>query len=64
MGKHSNKKKHFKARVNRPPIKQRIIEMKPEELAVYIRRAEKEVLPIIKDMEMSAGAAVFLLAQY
>lgn len=38
--------------------------MEPEELVVYARLAEKEVLPIIKDMEFSAGAAIFLLAQY
>lgn len=30
----------------------------------YARLAEKEVLPTIKDMELSAGAAIFLLAQY
>ena len=38
--------------------------MEPEELAVYVRRAEQEVLPIIKDMQLNAGAAQFLLAQY
>ena len=42
----------------------RTIEMEPEELAVYVRRAEQEVLPIIKDMKLNAGAAQFLLAQY
>lgn len=64
MGKHSNKKKHFNARTNRPPIKQRIIDMKPEDLVVHVRRAEKEALPIIKNMELSAGATIILLAQY
>ncbi len=37
--------------------------MEPEDLAVYVRRAEKEVLPIIKDMHLGPGAAQFLLAQ-
>jgi hypothetical protein len=39
------------------------MEMEPEDLAVYVRRAEKEVLPIIKEMQISPGAAQFLLAQ-
>ena len=42
----------------------RIIEMEPEDLVVYVHRAEKEVLRIIKDMQLSPGAAQFLLAQY
>jgi len=37
--------------------------MEPDDLAVYVRRAEKEVLPIIKEMQLSPGAAQFLLAQ-
>ncbi len=41
----------------------RTIEMEPEDLAVYIRRAEKEVLPIIKERHLGPGAAQFLLAQ-
>jgi hypothetical protein len=41
----------------------RTIELEPEELAVYVRRAEREVLPIIKDMRLGPGAAQFLLAQ-
>jgi hypothetical protein len=39
------------------------MEIEPEDLAVYVRRAEKEVLPIIKEMQISPGAAQFLLAQ-
>ncbi len=38
--------------------------MEPEELAVYVRLAEKEVLPIIKKKKLSPGTAQFLLAQY
>ena len=37
--------------------------MEPDNLAVYVRRAEKEVLPIIKEMHLGPGAAQFLLAQ-
>ncbi len=47
----------------RQPSQQRTSEMEPEDLAVYVRRAEKEVLPIIKDMHLGPGAAQFLLAQ-
>ena len=38
--------------------------MEPEELAVYVRRAEQIMLPIIKELKPSPGAAQFLLAQY
>lgn len=41
----------------------RTIEMEPEELVPYIHGAEKEVLPVIKEMELSPGTAAFLLAQ-
>jgi hypothetical protein len=39
------------------------IEMELEYLAASVRRAEKEVLPIIKDMQRSPAAAEFLLSQ-
>ncbi len=54
----------FKCRAPRQAPQPQAIEMEPEELAVYVRRAEQEVLPIIKDMKLNAGAAQFLLAQY
>ena len=41
----------------------RSTEMEPEDLAVYVRRAEKQVLPIIKERQLGPGAAQFLLAQ-
>jgi hypothetical protein len=44
-------------------LKPHAIEMGPEELAVYVRRAENEVLPIIKKMYLGRRAARFLLAQ-
>jgi hypothetical protein len=43
--------------------RQRTVELEPEELAIYVRRAEKEVLPIIKEMQLGLGTAQFLLAQ-
>ncbi len=43
---------------------QRITEMEPEELAVSVRRAEQIMLPIIQELKPSAGASLFLLAQY
>ncbi len=60
------KRKHgrrFTISATRQSSQLRTIEMEPEELAVYIRRAEKGVLPIIKEMQLSPGAAQFLLAQ-
>jgi hypothetical protein len=54
----------FKRKSPQTPPGPRTIEMEPEELAVYVRRAEQEVLPIIKEVKLSAGAAQFLLAQY
>jgi hypothetical protein len=43
---------------------QRTIQMEPEELVPYMHRAEKNVLPMIKELELSPGAAAFLLAQH
>ena len=60
------KRRHFHTRAyqHQPSPGPRTIEMKPEELAVYVRRAEQVVLPIIKELKPSPGAAQFLLAQY
>jgi hypothetical protein len=44
--------------------KPRTIEMEPEELAGYMRRAEKQALPFIKETHMGPGAAQLLLALY
>lgn len=54
----------FKPKMSRQAPKPRTIEMEPGELAVYVRLAEKEVLPIIKKKKLSPGTAQFLLAQY
>jgi hypothetical protein len=63
------KRKHMKTRqlkntAYRQSAKPRVVEMQPEELAAYVRRAEKEALPIIKETHLPPGAALFVLAQY
>jgi len=57
------KGRRFTISAVRQAPRQRTIEVEPEELAVYVRRAEKEVLPIIKETQISPDAAQFLLAQ-
>jgi hypothetical protein len=60
------KRKHgrrFTNAVNRQSSQHRAMEMEPEDLAVYVRRAEKDILPIIKERHLGPGAAQFLLAQ-
>jgi hypothetical protein len=66
MKKRNNKKKRvrFNVGTSHPQIKRKVIDMKPEDLAAYVHHAEKEALPTIKDLEISAGAAILLLAQY
>ncbi len=64
--KKQNKRKNirFKATWSHNSSTQRLKEMKPEELVVYIHRAEKEVIPLIEEMKASPTVAQFLLAQY
>jgi hypothetical protein len=57
------KGRRFTFSANRQSSSQRARAMEPDNLAVYVRRAEKEVLPIIKEMHLGPGAAQFLLAQ-
>jgi len=54
----------FKTRAIRQPLQSRIIEIEPEDLAAYVSRAEKEVLPIIEERQLSPAAAQFFLAQH
>lgn len=54
----------FKAATFHQSSQPRIVEMQPEDLVVHIRRAEKVVLPILKETQASPAAAQFLLAQY
>jgi hypothetical protein len=63
MGK-QKKKTRFKARMAHHSSKARIVDIKPDDLATYVRKAESQAIPIIKELEASAGAAVLLLAQY
>ncbi len=62
------RKKHtghrFKITAHRPPSRTALAEMEPEELVIYVRRAEKKALPTIKEMRLGPGAALVLLAQY
>ena len=44
--------------------KPRAIELEPEEAVLYVRRAEKQAIPLIKDAKLPPGVALFLLAQY
>src|SRR5258708_7920703 len=52
------------SRTHQQASKPRIIEMEPEELAGYMRRAEKQALPFIKETHMGPGAAQLLVALY
>lgn len=62
--KRRKKGRQFKARVyghqssSRPPV----IEVEPEEFARYLRQAEKEVLPLIRGMQLGPGAAQLVIA--
>ncbi len=51
------KGRRFKIPAVRQSPRQRTVELEPEELAIYVRRAEKEVLPIIKEMQLGPGTA-------
>ncbi len=64
--KKQNKRKNirFKGTWGYHASTQQVEEMRPEDLVVYIRRAEKEALPIIKRIQASPAAAQLLLAQY
>jgi hypothetical protein len=62
--KRRKKGRHFKTWANRrqETSRQRTLELEPEDLADYVRQAEKEVLPIIKDMQLGPGVAQLVLA--
>src|SRR6266567_2119025 len=55
--------RRFKATGNHQSIGQKPVELEPEELARYVRRAEAKVLPVIKELKPGPAAAQFLLAQ-
>ena len=54
----------FKITAYRQPSRPALAEMEPEELAVYVRRAEKRALPTIKEMRLGPAAAQLLLVQH
>src|SRR5258708_7781305 len=62
--KRRKKGRHSKTWANRrqESSRQRRLELEPEDFASYVRQAEKEVLPIIKDMQLGPGAAQLVLA--
>lgn len=53
----------FKPWAIQHPPQPRVIEIKPVDLAIYVSRAEKNVLPIIEKRQLSPAADQFLLAQ-
>ncbi len=57
------KGRRFKIPAVRQSPEPRAMEKEPEALAVSVRRAAKEVLPIIKGVQLDPGAVQFLLAQ-
>jgi len=64
MKRRKNKRRNsFNPRVSWQAPLPRTIEMEPEALAAYVRHAEQLVLPIIKELKPSPGAAQILLAQ-
>ena len=57
------KGRRFKIPAVRQSPEPRAMEKEPEALAVSVRRAAKEVLPIIKGVQLDPGAVQFPLAQ-
>jgi hypothetical protein len=53
---------NFKSSANQQMSRPNIVEMEPEELAGYVRRAETQTIPTIKEKKMGPGAAQLLLA--
>lgn len=62
MGK-QKKKTRLKTRITRSSLRPQIVDIKPSDLAAYVRQAEAQAIPVIKELEVDAGAAIFLLAQ-
>ena len=55
--------RRFKTWVIRQPPQPRITEIEPDDLATHVSLAEKDVLPMIAERQLSPVAAQFLLAQ-
>lgn len=54
---------HFKITAFQPSSNKALVDLEPEEFAVYVRQAEKKALPTIKEMRLGPGSALVLLAQ-
>src|SRR5260370_42578604 len=54
----------FKITAHQPSSHKALVDLEPEEFAIYVCRAEKKALPTIKEMRLSPGAAMVLLAQH
>lgn len=57
------RRRRFNISAVRQPPEPWAMETEPEALAVSVQRAAKEVLPIIKGVQLDSGAVQFLLAQ-
>ena len=58
------KSNRFKISAVRHTSKTALVDLEPEEFAIYVRRAEKKALPTIKEMRLGPGSALVLLAQH
>ena len=57
------KGRRFTFSTSRQSSQHHLTELEPEDLAVYVRRAEKQVIPIIQERQLGPAVAQFLLAQ-
>jgi hypothetical protein len=62
--KRRKKRRQFKDQAYRfrQPSRPPVIEVEPEDFANYLRQAEREVLPLIRDMQLGPGAAQLVFA--
>lgn len=56
--------RRFKTTTHPRTSARRISELEPEEMVIYIHRAEKHVIALIKENKLPPAVAFFLLAQY
>ena len=59
-----NKGHRVTSTASRPSSKSRMIQVEPEDFVPYLQRAERLVLPRIKETHLGPGPSVFLLAQH
>jgi hypothetical protein len=56
--------RHFKITAQQHSSWEALLDLEPEEFAVYVRRAEKLALPTIKEKRLSPAAAQLVLSQH